>query len=397
KDATTDSYALVAISGNATFTGVLNGRYVDAITCDVKQVTDGKLTATCSGKGNMRVYVLDTDKTKAPGKIGTDGKFLYTSTPASVAAPEYDGHQDDGEYVTVKETGGGNNGGGDITEPETPVDPSVSEGEQAVFFENTAGWGGQIYCYIWNGGTEYAGKWPGSAATYLGNDIWKYTYTGTSVIGQSSQLIFNNNSSQTGNMAYVNGGYYNAAGWVKTIPGAGEIVGPEDPDPQTHQWNIYFDITSTQWNAVNCYVWDQGNNSKEYLGKWPGQPMSRTTVNGKEVYGLTFSTDDSLVEPMVIFNSNGQTGNLPLVNNMVYSFDGHTVTAISNIAGDVTGVKAAGGILSIDTTAETIVRIVRIDGVVITRHLMPGHNEITDLADGLYIVCGRKVPIFHNR
>lgn len=69
-DSKTDSYVLVTISGDATFTGVLNGRYVDAVTGDVKTVTDGKLEAKCSGKGNLRVYVLDTDKTKAPRQGG---------------------------------------------------------------------------------------------------------------------------------------------------------------------------------------------------------------------------------------------------------------------------------------------------------------------------------------
>ena len=78
-DATTDSYALVTISGNATFTGIENGTYTDVITGDVKTVTNGSLTATCSGKGNMRIYVLSTSLTKAPGKIGEDGKYLYNT------------------------------------------------------------------------------------------------------------------------------------------------------------------------------------------------------------------------------------------------------------------------------------------------------------------------------
>ena len=29
----------------------------------------------------MRVYVLDTEKTPAPGKIGQDGIYLYTDNP----------------------------------------------------------------------------------------------------------------------------------------------------------------------------------------------------------------------------------------------------------------------------------------------------------------------------
>ncbi|MCP3794033.1 alpha-amylase family glycosyl hydrolase [Paenibacillus sp. CH40] len=66
-----DSFALVTISGNATFTGIPNGTYVDAVTGDSKTVTDGKITLTCSGKGNARVYVLN-----GRGGIGETGAYL---------------------------------------------------------------------------------------------------------------------------------------------------------------------------------------------------------------------------------------------------------------------------------------------------------------------------------
>lgn len=71
-----DSFVCVAITDEATFTGIPNGHYVDAITGDEKTVTNGTLTIEATGKGNMRVYVLDTDLTKAPGKVGVDGKYL---------------------------------------------------------------------------------------------------------------------------------------------------------------------------------------------------------------------------------------------------------------------------------------------------------------------------------
>ncbi|WDM19951.1 alpha-amylase family glycosyl hydrolase [Paenibacillus polymyxa] len=66
-----DSFALVTISGNATFTGIPNGTYVDAVTGDSKTVTEGKITLTCSGKGNARVYVLN-----GRGGIGETGTYL---------------------------------------------------------------------------------------------------------------------------------------------------------------------------------------------------------------------------------------------------------------------------------------------------------------------------------
>ncbi|GGT67341.1 alpha-amylase [Streptomyces matensis] len=67
----TDSFALVTVSGGATFTGVPNGTYRDAVTGDTRTVTTGTLTVAAPGKGNLRVYVLD-----GPGKIGADGPYL---------------------------------------------------------------------------------------------------------------------------------------------------------------------------------------------------------------------------------------------------------------------------------------------------------------------------------
>lgn len=66
-----DSFALVTISGNATFTGIPNGTYVDAVTGDTKTVTNGVITINCSGKGNARVYVLN-----GSGGIGESGTYL---------------------------------------------------------------------------------------------------------------------------------------------------------------------------------------------------------------------------------------------------------------------------------------------------------------------------------
>ncbi|NNM54505.1 MAG: alpha-amylase [Spirochaetales bacterium] len=69
-DASTDSLALVTISGNATFSQIPNGTYTDAVTGHVKTVTNGTLTTqTCSGQGNLRVYVYSSSLTQAPGKV----------------------------------------------------------------------------------------------------------------------------------------------------------------------------------------------------------------------------------------------------------------------------------------------------------------------------------------
>ena len=87
-DDKTDSFCLVTISGGATFTGIPNGKYVDAVTGDVKNVTNGTLTANVSGKGNMRVYVLDTAKTPAPGRVITNGDYLTDGGKAELIGEE---------------------------------------------------------------------------------------------------------------------------------------------------------------------------------------------------------------------------------------------------------------------------------------------------------------------
>ncbi len=73
----TDSLACVTISGGATFKNLPNGKYIDAVTGDVKYVTDGTLTVSSVGRANMRVYVCCADGfTGIDGHIGTNGAYL---------------------------------------------------------------------------------------------------------------------------------------------------------------------------------------------------------------------------------------------------------------------------------------------------------------------------------
>lgn len=71
-----DSFVLVSISGKATFSGIPNGTYTDVVTGKSINVTNGTLTTDEISKPNMRVYVLNTNKTKAPGKLSGDSPYL---------------------------------------------------------------------------------------------------------------------------------------------------------------------------------------------------------------------------------------------------------------------------------------------------------------------------------
>ena len=74
-----DSFVLVTVSGGATFSGVPGGTYIDLVTGDSKKVSEGgTLTASCSGSGNARIYVLQNQTAKDYGatkKIA--GKSTY--------------------------------------------------------------------------------------------------------------------------------------------------------------------------------------------------------------------------------------------------------------------------------------------------------------------------------
>ena len=77
KDEGVDSLALVTISSGATFKNIPNGTYIDAVTGDVQNVTNGTLTVPTIGKANMRVYVCCASGfTGINGAIGGSSDYL---------------------------------------------------------------------------------------------------------------------------------------------------------------------------------------------------------------------------------------------------------------------------------------------------------------------------------
>ena len=77
-DDTVDSFALVTINGGATFSNIPGGKYVEVITGQTADVSEGgSITTDSIDSGNMRVYVNTSLKgCDVSGKIGTDGVYL---------------------------------------------------------------------------------------------------------------------------------------------------------------------------------------------------------------------------------------------------------------------------------------------------------------------------------
>lgn len=98
----------------------------------------------------------------------------------------------------------------------------VNEGETCAFFEAPISWGSStVYCWRWDNTYNYTtNSWPGTSCTKVGTtsngrSVWKWIYKETDKKSQSSPnqgIIFSANGKQTGDMLFVNGGYYQEDG-----------------------------------------------------------------------------------------------------------------------------------------------------------------------------------------
>ena len=255
-DDSTDSYALVTINGPATFTGVLNGTYTDCVTGDVKTVTNGTLTTTsCSGKGNMRVYVLSTSLTPAPGKIGNDGPFLYTSSANAGTVLSYDGTQE--ELSSNNGEGNGN------SQPSTlePYEPSCEEDGLNAFLETDMSVS-NVTTWVWNSSTNYTGgSWPGQAMTLMGTTadgtrkIWKWDYEGTATSAPTG-IIFVTDGTQTSDLTFINHGYYINGTYDHTVTnytGSAPTLSIDKASGQ-YEGSVTVNITASESDAVIVYT-----------------------------------------------------------------------------------------------------------------------------------------------
>ena len=263
-DANVDSYVLVSINSGATFTGVLNGTYTDCVTGDVKTVTDGTLTTTaCSGQGNMRVYVLSTEKTPAPGKIGDDGKFLYTTSAAADLPQNYDGHEED---LSTNDGESNGHGGTGTTNPSTPLlryTPTVEQDDKSVFYEAPLNVN-KITTWVWNITDNFTGgSWPGKNMELMGvnadstRKIFKWTYDGT-ITAMPSSIIFVVDGKQSDDLVYKNHGYYIDGTWSKEITNyvAGAPTVSIDKESGKYEGSLTVTLTASVPDAVIVYTTD---------------------------------------------------------------------------------------------------------------------------------------------
>lgn len=376
-DKNTDSFCLVTISGGATFKNIPNGKYTDVVTGDVKNVTNGTLTASCSGKGNLRVYVLDTNLTKAPGKVGTDGKYIYGSSKVTSAQPSYDGKQEAGASGVA-------GGGG---EPDVVVEPCVAEGEYAVFFQKPSDWGKTINLYVWDAKeNKLLGAWPGTKMTNLGNGNYKITLNGDI---SGNNFIFNDGGNQTGNLSNLKmSTMYDKNGTaLKTVAvgnceageGAGSVTPdsgdttpdtpsiPSTPSVDKGEQCVFFQ-NNQGWSTVYCYVWytDANGTHVDECGAWPGSACESV---GNNIYKYCF--DKTIGQPTewgLIFNngSGTQTEDLVAKNATMYDFNGNTTPVdVEDVFAQGVEVYSYARVIYVDNAEGKTITVRSLDGRVV--------------------------------
>lgn len=106
-----------------------------------------------------------------------------------------------------------------------------------VYFYKPASWGTGIKIYYWNAlpsGVLANATWPGVNMTDAGNGWYSYTFTNVT----STNLIFNDGTSQTADLTRNKTGWYMNSTWYDSNPGTGVAVTSVSLSPTTASLNV---------------------------------------------------------------------------------------------------------------------------------------------------------------
>ena len=276
KRAYKDSYALVAVNGGATFTGVPAGTYTDLVTGQTYN-GGGSITVDApQGQGQLRVLV----KGWTGGKLVEDGKFMYASSPVA--------H-------------GGN--------------PSATDPGASFFYTKEDAIDESVgMTFSPNGGSFKTETLTVTATLTAG------ATSGTiSVPGQSAMTI---NQGETKTFTVGQGMSYGetvSVSWTATGKegNANGSVTYKKVDP-----NAVITVYCKASSAPNLYAWS--GSSTALNGSWPGNKMTQTTtVNGINFYYMDFPGEESI--NIIFSNGNNKTNDITgITESVYYEYDGNT-------------------------------------------------------------------------
>ncbi|OIV42609.1 hypothetical protein BKM63_06975 [Flavobacterium johnsoniae] len=106
-----------------------------------------------------------------------------------------------------------------------------------VYFYKPSNWGTGIKIYYWStlpAGVLADAAWPGVNMTNAGNGWYSYTFTNIT----STNLIFNDGTSQTADLSRNKTGWYMNSAWYDSNPGTGVAVTSVSLSPSTASLNV---------------------------------------------------------------------------------------------------------------------------------------------------------------
>ena len=279
KRAYKDSYALVALNGGATFTGVPAGTYTDIVTG--KTYTGGGTITVDAPKtqGQVRVLVKDWKG----GKVGVDGKFIYDSAPVAHGGnPEF---ADNGttQYYTAEDA--------------VPA-PSLKFNPHGCAFK-----------------TETLSVTVTLTETAL---------SGWYQVGNQPKVTMTSGDTKT--FTVGEGMSYGESVTVKWGADGGDTYNAEFTGTETYRKvdpNATISVYVKAPSAPNLYAWKSGT-STPLNGAWPGAKLTQTAdVNGESFYFMDFPGEENI---SIIFSNNGaQTADITGITETVfYEYDGGT-------------------------------------------------------------------------
>lgn len=363
-DADTDSFVLVTVSGDATFSGIPNGTYTDAITGDTQNVTGGTLsTSGCSGQGDLRVYVLSTSKTPAPGMIDGKSQYLSGGTDAlDFSKVEQIGGKVDVTGLTLDQTSASLDLG-ETVKLKATIAPSNATSKGVKWTSSNPA------VATVNGGTVTA-KSEGTTtitATSTSNQNASATATikveakGVKVTGvtlsptsvkmrkadtqQLTATITPSNADakyakltwtssdpsvvkvdENGLLTGTGGGTATITAQTATGISASVTVTVKDTGVNMHVNAVYFEKPSGWGKTIHAYFWNQDETYKNHA--WPGEAMTLLDENAG-VYGYKWPEGQENAALKVIFNDGGnQTADLTATMNGYYNSSGNVVKTI---------------------------------------------------------------------
>ncbi len=238
-------------------------------------VTFNPATGTAFSEETLTVTATPANFTSAWVQVNGGAKQNITAATTLTVGADVDY----GKSVTIAWSSTGKDAdGADVTKTGEVVYnkvqayvPVLDGSDEVSCFLETSNDAANIY--VWNASTPYAGTWPGSAMTLVGQaasgkNVFKWTYSGTEtnlpegVIFLDGQGTGEGNKLNGGDQPFKNHGYYVEGEWSK------EVTKVRDDEPTEKQYVYYKDPNN--WSEVYCYFYD----GTTAYAAWPGVKMT---------------------------------------------------------------------------------------------------------------------------